>query len=84
MGANKPESYCMTQHLIESGKSIQKAAREGKKRLSDGDGLYLLCSVKGASHGWRFDYTFERERKTLSLGTYPDIVASKLNWRLIQ
>jgi integrase len=62
----------MARHLIESDKSIGKAAREGKPRLSDGDGLYLLMNVKGASHGWRFDYTFESKRKTLSLGTYPD------------
>lgn len=72
MGASKPESYCMARHLIPSDKTIQKAANEGERRLSDGEGLYLLFSVKGASHGWRFDYTFERERKTLSLGTYPD------------
>lgn len=62
----------MARHLIESDKSIGKAAREGVRRLSDGDGLYLLMNVKGASHGWRFDYTFEGKRKTLSLGTYPD------------
>lgn len=62
----------MARHLIPSDKTIQKAANEGARRLSDGEGLYLLFSVKGASHGWRFDYTFERERKTLSLGTYPD------------
>lgn len=72
MGASKPESYCMARHLIASDKTIQKAANEGARRLSDGEGLYLLFRVKGASHGWRFDYTFERERKTLSLGTYPD------------
>jgi hypothetical protein len=72
MGASKPESYCMARHLIASDKTIHKAANEGTRRLSDGEGLYLLFSVKGASHGWRFDYTFERERKTLSLGTYPN------------
>lgn len=72
IAASKPESYCMARHLIASDKTIQKAANEGARRLSDGEGLYLLFSVKGASHGWRFDYTFERERKTLSLGTYPD------------
>lgn len=45
---------------------------DSRKRLSDGNGLYLLLFVKGGSHGWRFDYSFEGRRKTLSLGTYPD------------
>ncbi|WP_367183605.1 Arm DNA-binding domain-containing protein [Aquabacterium sp.] len=58
----------MPRHLIASDKTIQKAAKEGERRLSDGDGLYLLFSVKGASHAWRFDYTFQGARKTLSLG----------------
>lgn len=43
-----------------------------RKRLSDGKGLYLLLFVKGGSHGWRFDYTIDHRRKTISLGTYPD------------
>ncbi|HRO51643.1 MAG TPA: integrase arm-type DNA-binding domain-containing protein [Alicycliphilus sp.] len=42
-----------------------------RKRLSDGDGLYLLTFVKGCKHGWRLDYTFAARRKTISLGTYP-------------
>ena len=45
---------------------------DARKRLSDGNGLYLLPSVKGGSHGWRLDYTFEHRRKTISLGIYPD------------
>lgn len=44
---------------------------DSRKRLTDGDGLYLLLFVKGGSHGWRLDYTFNGRRKTLSLGTYP-------------
>lgn len=56
----------MPRNLL-SDKAIQKAAKEGQKRLSDGDGLYILFSVKGASHGWRFDYSFNGRRKTLSL-----------------
>jgi hypothetical protein len=47
-----------------------------RKRLTDGDGLYLLLSVKGGSHGWRFDYSHSGKRKTLSLGTYPDTTLS--------
>lgn len=63
----------MARSLISSDATI-KAVRSGdpRNRLTDGDGLYLLLFVKGGSHGWRFDYTFEGRRKTLSLGTYPD------------
>ncbi|MES2714218.1 MAG: integrase arm-type DNA-binding domain-containing protein [Pseudomonadota bacterium] len=43
-----------------------------RKRLNDGDGLYLRLFVNGGSHGWRLDYTINGVRKNLSLGTYPD------------
>jgi integrase len=45
---------------------------DSRKRLSDGNGLYLLLFVKGGSHCWRFDYTIDQRRKTISLGKYPD------------
>jgi integrase len=45
---------------------------DSRKRLTDGDGLYLLLWVKGGSHGWRLDYTHQGKRKTISLGTYPE------------
>ncbi len=63
----------MARDLIPSDKTL-KAIKEGdpRKRISDGDGLYLLLFVKGGAHGWRFDYSFGGRRKTLSLGTYPD------------
>lgn len=56
------------------GDATIKAIKLGdpRKRLTDGDGLYLLLFVKGGSHGWRFDYSHAGRRKTLSLGTYPD------------
>ncbi|EHR72017.1 Integrase [Burkholderiales bacterium JOSHI_001] len=62
----------MAQHLIPSAATL-KAIKPGdtRRRLSDGAGLYLLLFVKGGSHGWRLDYTFQGRRKTLSLGTYP-------------
>jgi integrase len=64
----------MARHLIPSDLTI-KAIRAGdpRRRLNDGDGLYLLLFVKGGSHGWRFDYSFRGRRKTISLGTYPDV-----------
>lgn len=40
------------------------------QRLNDGGGLYLLVKINGAKW-WRFDYTFEGKRKSISLGVYP-------------
>ncbi|MFI3190274.1 hypothetical protein BCS42_01345 [Crenothrix sp. D3] len=42
------------------------------QRLNDGGGLYLLIKTNGAKW-WRFDYSIEGKRKTLSLGVYPVI-----------
>ncbi len=42
------------------------------QRLYDGDGLYLLVKSNGYKW-WRFDYTFDKKRKTLSIGVYPDV-----------
>jgi integrase len=50
---------------IRNAKSVNK-----DQRLNDGDGLYLLVKPNGAKW-WRFDYTINSKRKTLSLGTYP-------------
>lgn len=63
----------MARNLISSDATI-KAIRLGdaRKRLTDGDGLYLLLFVKGGAHGWRFDYSLRGLRKTISFGTYPD------------
>ena len=62
----------MAQHLIASAATLRAIKPgDGRRRLSDGAGLYLLLFVKGGSHGWRLDYTFQGRRKTLSLGTYP-------------
>lgn len=63
----------MARDLIPGDATI-KAIKPGdaRKRLADGDGLYLLLFVKGGSHGWRLDYAIHGRRKTLSLGTYPD------------
>ena len=41
-------------------------------KLSDERGLYLLITTKGKKW-WRFDYRFQKKRKTLSMGVYPDI-----------
>lgn len=62
----------MAKNLIKGDATI-KAVKVGTmlKRLGDGDGLHLLLFVKGGAHGWRFDYSHDGKRKTLSLGTYP-------------
>ena len=46
----------MARDLIPGDATI-KAIKPGdaRKRLNDGDGLYLLLSVKGGSQGWRLD-----------------------------
>lgn len=62
----------MARNLIGGDRTI-RALKPGDKRLGDGEGLYLLPFVNGGSHGWRFDYSFEASRKTLSLGTYPAV-----------
>jgi hypothetical protein len=63
----------MAQHLIASNATIKSIKRgDDRNRLSDGAGLYLRLFVNGGSHGWRFDYSFNGRRNTLSLGTYPE------------
>jgi integrase len=63
----------MAKHLIPGDRTLQSIKPgDPRRRISDGDGLYLLLFVKGGAHGWRFDYSFDGKRKTLSLGTYPD------------
>ncbi len=41
-------------------------------KLTDEEGLYLLVAKSGGKW-WRLDYRFNGKRKTLSLGTYPDV-----------
>lgn len=45
---------------------------EKSRKLTDERGLYLLIAPSGGKW-WRFDYRFAGRRKTLSLGTYPDV-----------
>lgn len=52
---------------------IRNARPKGKQyRLTDRRGLYLLVRDTGAKW-WRYDYRVDGKRKTLSMGTYPDI-----------
>lgn len=47
-----------------------------ERRVTDGQGLFLLVTPKGALH-WRFCYRFAGKRKTVALGTYPVVT---LDW----
>ena len=44
--------------------------------MTDGQGLFLLVTPKGALH-WRFRYRFAGKRETVALGTYPVVT---LDW----
>lgn len=41
-------------------------------KLFDMNGLYLLITPSGGKW-WRFDYLYQKKRKTISLGTYPKV-----------
>lgn len=48
----------MARNLISSDTTIRNIKPgDPRRRVSDGDGLYLLLFVKGGAHGWRLDYT---------------------------
>jgi integrase len=59
--------------LTEAGIKNAKPSGTGKRRkLFDGDGLFLLIDPKGGKW-WRFKYRYQGVEKTLSLGVYPTI-----------
>jgi hypothetical protein len=65
----------MAKHILKDI-SIRNAKAEVKdKWLNDGEGLYLLLKPNG-SKWWRFDYTIDGKRKTLSVGVYPAVSLS--------
>lgn len=59
-----------------SATAINNAKPKDKPyKLADEKGLYLFIQTTG-SKLWRFDYRFLEKRKTLALGSYPDISLS--------
>lgn len=51
---------------------INAKPAERPYKLTDGAGLYLYVATSGGKL-WRFDYTFQDRRKTLSLGAFPTL-----------
>ena len=52
---------------------VEKAKpKEKQYKLADERGMYLLIHPRGGKW-WRLDYRFQGKRKTLSLGTVPDV-----------
>ena len=51
-----------------------RAAKKEQKdyMINDGGGLYLFVGI-GGSKLWRFVYTFDKKRKKLALGIYPNV-----------
>lgn len=62
----------MKRKLTDTAARNAKMTPDGKpKKHTDGGGLYLLVNAKGKY--WRYDYQYMDKRKTLSLGTYPEL-----------
>jgi hypothetical protein len=57
--------------LTETAIKAIKPVRHARK-VTDGRGLYLLVTPKGALC-WRYAYRFARKYKKLCLGVYPDV-----------
>lgn len=53
-------------------KARNAKGRMKRYKLSDAEGLYLIVMPAGGKY-WRFDYRYDGKRKTLALGTYPEI-----------
>mgnify|MGYP000893013161 CR=1 FL=1 len=55
-----------------------KNAKPAEKpfKLNDGKGLYLYINTGGGKL-WRFDFSYNGKRKTLSIGKYPTLSIGK-------
>lgn len=56
-------------------RQVKATGKPAGDKHSDGDGMYLL--VKPAGKYWRMDYRHLGKRKTLAIGTYPEISLAK-------
>ncbi len=55
-------------------------AEDPRKRISDGDGVYLRLSVNGGAHVWRFSYSFHGKRKLVAGNLSGDRLALARKW----
>ncbi|WP_028995065.1 tyrosine-type recombinase/integrase [Azonexus hydrophilus] len=62
----------MATNKLTAVKINQAKPGEKSQKLTDGGGMYLLLDTKGGKY-WRLDYRFAKKRKTLALGTFPDV-----------
>lgn len=60
-------------------KQVKPGEKPTGDKYADGGGMYLL--VKEAGRYWRMDYRFAGKRKTLALGTYPEVSLAKARQR---
>ena len=60
-------------------KSVKHTGAPAGDKHTDGGGMYLL--VNGAGRYWRMNYRFADKRKTLALGTYPEVSLAKARAR---
>ncbi|MGZ3181681.1 MAG: tyrosine-type recombinase/integrase [Telluria sp.] len=59
-------------------RSLKPGAKQPAK-YADGDGMYLFVTASGKC--WRMDYRYLGKRKTLALGTYPEVSLAKARSR---
>ena len=57
----------LNDHQIKNAKPAEKPFK-----LNDGKGLYLYINTSGGKL-WRFDFSYNGKRKTLSIGKYPTV-----------
>lgn len=63
----------MARDLIKSDLTVKALQPQDKPyRLNDGKGLFILINPNGSKY-WRLNYTYQKKRKTISLGVYPEI-----------
>lgn len=56
-------------------RQVKHTGKPAGDKHADGGGMYLL--VKSAGRYWRLDYRHSGKRKTLALGTYPEVSLAK-------
>ena len=60
-------------------KQVKTTDKAGGDKYADGGSMFLLVKVAGKY--WRMDYRFADKRKTLALGTYPEVSLAKARKR---